>query len=669
MLKKDFTDNNLKNINNSLSKLLKNQDLDFCKFLIHDHKEDLSVTAKYDPLKKFCSISGTSSSSYYGVSPLLDREELVSCISKMEIQNENGLKEYITNHGEWFMVHCDQEEYLFPLAEYIVVCMASHFGIRIKMDQEIYQKFRSFLKEKEYSDESIGTMLSYSESTDKSKPLVPEESYLTIKGCPTKPIIEFLSKYKYRFLDGDQAIPLNDANKGKKKSSVEVWEIMDSDSVQGIDINEIYSQHVELVSGRVFYSGVLLKPVKIQPINETQENYKIQSLCIHFERTTFGTVCAFDKNLTEHPVLKDVKTKLIEMLQKDDCAKKKLNDNIREIEQQEITDAEASAKIIAAVNDYFDECFNVNQIGVSANIITEDGLMLVGQRSSENIDANKIYPGVNGNAEVADRNVSFYSSSVYEDYPTIRLGSDRIDFFGEKGRETYGELKLNLPNQGWRCCGIVLNGNMPKGQGDAASYQESSRRMQLNIILENQTEKTFLEIDEMRPKAAEAFETDSYFGVRVRCEENPLRFLWKTISRGIVGIVSQKDFIEAAVAIVLFLTTISRTSLRKNGLYLEWKELGWADKLTLLLSLLLVIINLLRFLLICVQYFRKRKKTRSITIFRRTSYEVVNKKVMRILRVKKCKDELYPLHPAAAACLRYYVDDMICDAFFPKDNR
>ena len=677
MQKKDFS---LKNINSEICERIKTHDLDFCKMLVHATEEDLSVTAKYDPPKSYYSLSEGEVSCqdgfYYGVSPCLDKQEIVRCVSNLELLSEKKTKEYISSHAEWFMAHSNQKDYLAALARYIVVCMASHFGIRIKMSPQKHIELIDYLtKECKYSINNLKVLLSFSE--EEKRPLRPKDSVLTIKGCPTEEIIRFLDKYRYRFLCGDNAIPLVDMKTGKQYETLEAWELIDADdAIKGSkNIKEVYSEHVDLIEGRVFYSGVLLKPTELEIISGTKENNKIRSLCIHFERSTYGTVCALDRNLTDHPVLQDVKSTIVSILQKDDQTKRKLNKDISIIEGEELEDSDVSVRLISAVNEYLKNCVNVNQIGVSANIITGDGLLLLGQRSQANIDAGKLYPSVNGNAEVADSQVSFYSLSVYEDYPTIHLDSDRIDFFGEIGREAYGELKLYLPKQEWICYGIVICGNMPRAETVPSGYYEPFRRMHFNLIFEHHTEKTFLEIEKLSKQATEAFETKRYLGVSIKCEENKLSRIGKSIINGIIGIVSQKEFIEAAVALVLFLMAITRTisgeSIQISTLFQRLKELSLTNVLTLFLALLVVIITVPRFLRAIIQFIQRRKNNRFITVFHKDSYEDVNKRMDSILRIHKYKrkKELYDFHPATYACLRSFVDNLLNDTFSPKDRR
>lgn len=314
-----------------------------------------------------------------------------------------------------------------------------------------------------------------------------------------------------------------------------------------------------------------------------------------------------------------------------------------------------------AVNQYLKKCINVNQIGVSANIVTNDGLVLLGQRSRGNIDDGQLYPGVNGNSEVADRNVSFYSLSAYEDYPTIRLDSDRIDFFGEIGREAYAELNLNLPKQEWLCCGIIISGNISGEATDSAYYQETHRRLHFNIIFEHHADKSFQEIEALSKKATEAFETKRYLGIRVECEKSRWKHFLNSIRKGVISIVSHKDFIEAAVAIVVFLLTITRAI-----------ELNLTEIIALLLSIAVIAGTCIRIYKDNIFYWRLRRERRIRRIriyYKKMSYNDVNKSVAKALHRQHNSGQLYALHPAAYACLRVYVDNMAREAVSPKDRR
>ena len=667
MQREDFT---LNNINNNISECLKNNDLNFCKMLVQAYEEDLSVTAKYAPPETWVSLGKTPSKSekefYYGVSPLLDGPELIRIISKLDLLTPDALDKYIDSHGEWFMAHAEQKEILPALSRYIVVVMASHFGIQIKTDGGKYVEFLKFLTENcGYPHEAIKTMMSYDEKTE----------ILTVYGCPTVEILEYLDKFSY-----SEAEVINKNHSLGKVEKIHAWLMAEKSpsNTETKDIREIYSNYTKLVKGRVFYSGVLVKPTFFEIVDRPNENNKIQSVCIHFERSSYGTVCALDNNLTEHPLLQKVKSEIVQMLQKDDAEKIKLQEQIASIESNSsLSDSDVSKNLITAVNQYLSACTNVNQIGISANIITSDNLMLLGQRSSGNIDEGKLYPGVNGNAEVADGNVSFYSTSVYEDYPTIHLNNDRIDFFGEIGRETYGELKLDLSKQEWICYGIAISGNIPSEQPESVEYRENFRRLHFNLIFEHTTEKSFQELTKLSLKAAEAFETKRFLGIDAKCEVNRRTYIIKTVKNSIVSVVNQKDFIEAVIALIIFLPRAARVisaSSSLGTLYSSIFEQGWTEIVAIFLALAIVIITIFRISRAVFRYSRKRKNARSIRVYKEMSYENVNNQVEKaLLKPKKLQknanDRLYSLHPAAYACLRAYVDNLVYDTFFPKDRR
>ena len=667
MEKTDFT---IRNINQNLAERLQKENLDFCKMIVQAYDEDLSVTAKYDPPEQCVSLSGNVDPDrfYYGASPRLDGREIIRAISNLELQSADGLHSYLDDHDDWFMMHPNQSEYLYAMAEYIVISMASHFGIRLGVEKDAFADLQTYLTECGYSCAEVSSLLSYDQNG--------EQPYLTIRGCPTEELLSYLSRFSYQvktvFKKGE---PVE-----RKSEELEVWVMQNADlpeekkpEAEVRSIREIYADRVRLVEGRVFYSGVLLRPTQLEIIDKSGENEQIRSLCIHFERSTYGTVCALDNNLTDHPALHKVRNLLVKMLREDDRKKTELYQRIAETESSELSESETSEQMIAAINQYLKTCFNVNQIGVSANIVTSDGMLLLGQRSRSNIDAGKLYPGVNGNAEIADKSVSFYSLSVYEDYPTIHIEDDRIDFFGEIGRETYGEMKVDLPKQEWICYGVILSGNMPKETAASDSYRETGRRMHFNLIFEHSTENTFQEIESISIRAAEAFETNRYLGIHVKCEKSRLEYIWKTAGRMIVGIVGHKDFIEAIAAIVLFLLTIARIVFAAEtspaSLYQKLSELEWTEALALLLSFLLVAVTAANIIGRLFFFFHRRRKIRRIRLYLKMSYRDVNERVSAALHMPGRTGNEYSLHPAAYACLRAFVDNRLYDTFFPKDRR
>lgn len=685
MIKEDF---NLKNVNKTIEDFVKNEKLNFCKMVVQSYEEDLSVIGQYKkPCEYFVldsqlnpiweSNEKNSDEYYYGVSPCIDSKTIVECVSNLRFSTLSKIRQYLIENRNFFMVQEQQKKYLKYLAEYILVVMSSHFGIKVQIEEELYKELLKYL-------EIDKKMIAYNDEMDyMEKALEPMGHYnhqrkiLTIYGCPTEKLLSFLERYYYKLkknTDGNVVeIACEAANVKKEDDKSEI-----------ISIKEVYKKYVDLVKGRVFYSGVLLKPVFIEIMQSLHENDRIQSICINFVRSTYGTVCALDANFTNHPVLNEDKKHIIEMLQEDDTCKQTLNKNLSSIlalntEHQKISNGaneiidnrKITRKVLEEINNYLKKSINVNQIGVSANIVTREGLMLLGQRNLSSIDEGKLYPGVNGNAEVADKNVSFYSTSVYEDYPTIRLNDDRIDFFGEIGRETYGELQQDLSKQEWICYGIIISGNMP-GSDSCDSrisgniYTEEFRRLHFNLIFEHPCEKSFEEIEESSIKAAEAFETKGLLGVSVKCAKSKRDYLWKGFLELLETSVNHKDFIEGLVTLILFLLTIKVLDFQRIVSLLMERE--WQDEISLFLAVIIVIVSVRRIWKRISRALHKRRKTKSIIIYENAGYDTIGKALEEQFN-NNLRKKAFSFHPAAYASLLTYVENKTYDTFYPKDRR
>lgn len=663
----------LSSINDDVHDQLTGERLGFCKILAWAFKEKLSVVAKYDPPEDPVALSGGVEDYYYGVSPVLDAGKVSKLVSSLVLQKEADLSRYIHENGNWFSTHGDQKRFLEPLAAYIVVCMASHFGVRIEVGVAEYKQLKCQLREAGYSDPGIDVLMERDTSL-KGHP------YVKLRGCPPYALLKCLGRYKYIKVEVAPEVLESDLGNGAT-----LWKM--TSSSEGVSIEEVY-KHVELVEGKVFYSGVLLRPTKLEFMEEPHENDKVFSLCIHFERSTFGTVCAMDKNLTEHPIFSPrIRMAIVEMLRYDDRQKNELREQLEhEVELRrakgakgspELGDKESSKRMIAIVNDYLRNSLNVNQIGVSANIITREDVLLLGHRSSLNIDADKLYPGVNGNAEVADGKVSFYRQSVYEDYPSIRLDDDRIDFFGEIGRETYAEMKLDLSRQEWSCRGIMLSGSMPavaacQSQVDAGAciqaYDEPFRRLHFNLLFEHDTNLSFHEVEKRSMEAAEAFETYCYKGVLVDCAKNRFTYCCRWLWNRVCDIVKHKDFIESIVAMLVFSVTVSATSFKQSvGVWDMFRELKWTEVVTLVLAVLIISYTLVRLLLALWGFARDSRKVWRIRIYSGMSYDDVNRRIAQAVHGKGGKSTSF--HPVAYASLRMFVDYRIYKSFFNEDRR
>ena len=620
MQKEDFS---IHGFNYDLNRAVANQSLDFCSLLVMALDTKLSVTAKYMPPmgeKRYVTLdrelntvdAKNSSAFYYGASPLLDNSLIISAISSLCFTDLAGLDSFISDHCELFMLHADQADFLLDFARTIVLSVASNFAVRLRLTDEEAEHIRS-------SSAFHRTAMQW------------ESGVLKLLGCPTAETLSLLSGFRFvRLSDGS-------------------WEMADD----GIALEEIYRRQdsLSLASGTVFYSGVLIKPLRFEALSGNFASDQITAVCIHFERTTYATVFTLDHNFTDHPLLRGNNSKVIDMFHEDDRYKRRLISRLDELSKSDVSYAE----LLDAVNDYLDECFNVNQIGISANIVTQDDVLLMGRRSKSSIDGGYLYPGVNGNAEVADRNVSFYNASVYEDFPTIVLDSDRIDFAGEIGREAYAELKLDLPKQEWECYGITLSGNCPeKTILDESVYSPMHRRLHFNILFEQNCGVPFCDAEKGSHTATEAFENSRLLGVVVKCYKNRLHMLWDKLTGIAAAIAEQKDIVESLLVLLLFFST-----LFIGG---QAEDTTWYTIASLLLSLVIVFSTIKKVVYSVRTSILRRRSVRRITLYEHMPYKKKDDIILSAMSG-------YSYHPVAYAAVKLYVDNKAYDSFFVKDRR
>lgn len=620
MIKEDLC---IKNENADLKRALAGKELSFGSFIVTDLDNKLSVTAKYalkDRGIRYVTLNKDhttkpvedKNTAYYGVSPLFDYDEIIDLISRRQLKSLGDLDGYIEEHADMFMLHEEQAGYLWDFARYIVLAVVSIFSIRLKLSPDEAVQITSlddYCKETAEWDDKTGV--------------------LTIHGCPTEKIDDVLSSF--RFCKG----------KGKDK-------IFISDPDGDLTISEIYgkTENITLTNGTVFYSGTLIKPTEIIcPENRYEDNH-VKSVIIEFEKTTYATVFSLDNDFTGHPLLKDCRKHLVSLLRQDDCEKDKLIDKL---EAQGLEPKER----LRAVNEYLSKCINPNQIGVTGNILTKDNVLIMGHRGSNTIDSGSLYPGVNGNAEIADPNVAFYKKSMYEDYPTVYLENHRIDFLGEISRETYAELKLELKREEWECCGIVLSGSRPPEDSGDEEYGCKRRRLHFNIIFQQSVDKTFWEIEQSSKKATENFESNYFIGLRVRCYKNQLNaFIEKTISL-FKMISEQNDTLESVLLLLMFGVAFFTKQAFSDAL--------WYTILTMVLAIIIVFSAAFD----AVEFFKhlghKLKRSKEIRIYQRMSFNEANDKILKGL-------EGYSYHPATFAALKLFVDNQILNKLLDEDE-
>ena len=258
-------------------------------------------------------------------------------------------------------------------------------------------------------------------------------------------------------------------------------------------------KNIVLLSHRLFYSGCLLKTIKIE--KKDAGNVDTVSYSIFFERTSFAAVYTLNK-YTPHKYIEG--NKFFETLSADDKVAYKFYEALQESDGENLD----------AINEYLSHTITAVQIGISGMFETSDGYIILPKRDFKEYDSNQYYPSVNGNAEIDDSNVDLYENSVSEDCPTVYLDGSRIDFLGEINREAYAELKIFTYQSGWDCLGISICGNANK-EADYKTYDDPERRMQLNIIFKQSVEvdKSLKDIRELQKEAVEKYEAKSLEGL------------------------------------------------------------------------------------------------------------------------------------------------------------
>lgn len=603
-------DLNVTAFNNDMRDVLKNQKLNFCALIASSFEKTISITAKYRPTtgnKRYITLNKNLSvvdavdqnGWYYGVSPMVDNDMIINAISALQFSSMSGLDGFIAKHCSLFMLHSDQSEYLLDFARYSIISIAANFGVKIKLSEET----KDIIVSLNY-DDTIAHL---------------EDNVLTLRGCPTEDILTTFSKLNF------------------SRCSKDLWQI----SENGINIRELYAdqKNIILLNGGVFYSGVLIKPVHIQKMVDRFENNLIESLILHFERSTYATVFTLDHDFLHHPLLHKQNEKMIQFFVADNAEKSKL---ISSIENRH----DSTTDFLEEINTYLENSYNVNQIGISANVISKDGVLLMGRRAPNSIDNGYIYPSVNGNAELTDRNVSFYGVSAYEDYPTIALNQERMDFLGEVSREAYAELKLDLPKMEWYCYGLIISGNRPNDDVSESNYSNLSRRMHFNLLFEQHIKNSFEKVQADSRSAVESFENEGLIGIVVNCYKNRISMVIDNIQSFLENVTDQKDVVESLMILILFFSSI----LNKEQI-----EITWSNIITLFLSLIIILSTGRKVYSLLHRIYQKRKQIRRINLFQNMSIETKDKNIHQIIHG-------YSFHPAAYASVKVYIDKMLFDS-------
>lgn len=596
-------------INNELSFRLQKSDLNYARLILPTRESEAAVIGKYAPHflgSSFITLNeqldvienNDFSKFYYGVSPKLDSSLIIAAIANLQFIDAKGLKEFVKKYSSLFMLHKGQEKYVLALAKYIVLAFSYNYGIRIFFPSEAEAK----------------TIVDKS-NIDK-KFLTCKEKTVTIHGCPTSELIQLLEEYRYISKDdGIYAVPLTEG--------------------MGVSITDIYKarENISLVNGDVFYSGVLPRTLQIEEGDGWHSNKDVTPLYLYYERSTYATVFALDNNFTRHPIIANERELIIEFFRyDDDCKRKYLNECV-------VSGVEGRKKLIREINRYLECSYNVNQIGVTANVISSNGFLIYGKRGANAIDSGKIYPSVNGNAEIADADVEFYRDSVNVDYPTLNIDSAQNGFGMELCREGEAELNFEFNNNLLKCYGMVISGCIP-AETEALEKYPDHRRLHFNILFKQKVNADFREIKRLQSIATEKYENSELHGVSVKTYKGFFDFLKKTIEQGIRKLLKCRLVITNIFTIALFLLSFNTISFSLKD---------WSSSVSFGFALLIVIMTV-------VDIIKGIKEKRNASKFEHSVGVIMNKNADA--QIDEAMDKILKnnkYHPVVYIALKLYL--------------
>ena len=597
-------------LNQLLEDQVKDQSgVNFISLIQAASNNNLSITAKYEPLDyKFMNAkeSVEFDNFYYGISPLFNNDVIHDIIVKRQFKSPSDLSQYIEDNYKLFMLYEDSKRYIKPLHKKVILQAIHKFGIECHIDTE--EVFLEIANKLFHLNNKI---IKY---TDKNSPI-----YLL--GSISDQTLSHIKELGFQFsIDTNHKIHIS---KGTNPS-------FDFNDPTILDLN------YKLCYGDAFYSGVMLKLMKITQLQNKYSNKDIDTIMLSVHRTTFFTEDAFDNhNQNDNGLLTKEDQNLI-------CAFFK-----REDQRQRILINQNPLIDIESVNKYLKTSTFPNIIGVTGNITTLDNMLIVCKRGQKVEDSSTVYPSVNGHAEFYDQNVSFYKESAFEDVPTIIARTEaRIDFIGEITRETTAELNVEDFKQKWQYLGLSVLGIKPyEGQ--------LKRRFHFNILMQNKINHAAIEVISEHRKAIENYENEKLFMINLHVYQSVLDKIWSKLVSIIQWITKNKSMLGIFATIM---TIILTTSLFRAQDTIEQTLFKTPFETAMLVfSLILTIKSFWNIISYTKLYYKNMKYINQINTDNTT------KDIQSVLRKTKSKISQYEqknvvLHPIAILMYSLYVN-------------
>lgn len=505
----------------------------------YDSNETLSVIGKCEPFPQAYSyVNGLGETTdiryWYGLHPHISVDKIFKAISEKAFYNSSNFEKFLSEHKDFFTISEKYIRYAKALFAKTIVKMLTNFGVKLKADRDAFD----YIKRKfEEASPLFLADVNYdlSRENDKSKDLyvkflgaLTEDTYLFLKNCSELVVI-------------DDTIKL--ANNKNFKGSKSL-----SDFLIEKETGKNSAAQFVLVKGTAYYSGVLPRITKIENLDQKIANNSLRSYSLHFERTTYATMDALDNSyIKNHPLLANYKSLLNEVdSEEENCQQEIMDLFFNSAETQDIKQIEKLQ--LSAINTYLSKSLFTHTLAVSGNIVTHDDYCVFALRDRRNVDANTVYCSVNGQSEIKDPNVEFYSYSCDADYPTVdyRPG-EKIRFTQEIEREAKAELNIASFEDTWECCGLTF-----LCIDNRAANNHEYHRFHFNLLFSNRVEYNFAQLREKLKNATEKYENKDIIGVRVKSYANLLHRIASYCYDTLKVIFDSKDFVTSIIALALF---------------------------------------------------------------------------------------------------------------------
>lgn len=488
--------------------------VNFINQIISNEGKKISLTIK--PYKEeFIDLDGkiyhsAKSDLYYGLNPSINTLKIIELIRKGLFLEKSLFISYIKSHPDDFLMHVDHHQFILPLYTKTLLRASYRYGFVFSFDDDTMKsQLNSIVLDlaTKYVNE-----ISYNE----------DSSTVTIHGCASMSLFDDLSNL---------GLMTNESmNNLVFEGSISVY-----DSIYKMN------KKILLLNADVHYSGVLPRLRRIINFENAFDSKDIDQYALLVERTTFFTVDSLDHYEPDnHSYLNEFRD-MIEMYYHTeenliDVFYNSLRTNINKID---------------SLNSFLTKSLNTHIIGVTANLETNDGYLLIAERAKNAVDSGLIYPSVNGQSEFYDYSVDFYNNSVHEDVPTlIWTDNKRIDFIEELDRETYAELYIKKLMNEWEFIGLSVLGIRDKNR------IISQRRFHFNVLSYNKTQDSLSNVSKNLKNATEKFESRKYYAVKITNYKNSFQYVRQKLWFYLKIIYKLKGAIAFVLSIMLLIPNI-----------------------------------------------------------------------------------------------------------------